>query len=147
MSIPGWLQKVLLGLLGVAVLSLGYSFVVRMFFAPPMDSRIKSDEMKLGKEEVIQVMILNATGEQNIAKKTMDYLRNRSFDVVDIDNDRTIRTRSIVIDAIGDSLSSQKVAYALGIDEAMIISDIDSSLFLQCKVVLGKDYLTLKPFK
>lgn len=137
----------ILALLSVGVIVLGYSFVKRIFFSPPIDARVQADNMKVGKEEVIQVNVMNATVMQGAAKKTMEYLRRRGFDVVEVDNYGNIEARSLVIDRVGDSLSAHKVAYAMGIAEKFIRTNIDSSLYLHCSVVIGNDYEQLKPFQ
>ena len=47
----------------------------------------------------------------------------------------------------GDSASAARVAYALGIEERHIRTEIDTNLMLDCTVVIGDDYGVLRPFK
>jgi len=77
----------------------------------------------------------------------MDYLRHRGFDVVEISNSTDSRTTTEVIDRVGDSVMIHQVAYAIGINNRHIITDIDSNLYLHCTVLIGSDYNSLKPFK
>ena len=52
-----------------------------------------------------------------------------------------------MIDRIGDPVSARKVAYALGIREERIETDIDSTLYLRATVIIGDDYRSLRPFE
>jgi hypothetical protein len=55
--------------------------------------------------------------------------------------------RSFVIDKVNDRTASTKVAYALGIDPAKIVVQIDTDAFVDAAVVIGKDFPALKPMK
>ena len=123
------------------------SFVYRVFVYPPVDAKIDKAVIPETKTEVIQVNILNSTnipGKANVAKK---YLRSRGFDVVEIGNYETEADTSFIIDRLGDMTSAKKVAIAIGIADSLIVTEIDSSLFLRCSVILGKDFKNLNPFK
>ena len=96
----------------------------------------------------IQLNLLNGCGDQGVARRTMNYLRSAGFDVVEIDNySRFSVQRSFVIDRVGDSVSAMKTAKILGIDDSLRVVRIDSTLYVRCSVVIGKDYRSLKPYQ
>ena len=137
-----WILLLLLAIVIVMILSLLFRFV----FSHPVVAEIPEGKGRTASEKYIQINILNGAGEKKIASKAMDYFRNRGFDVVEIDNYESIVEYSFVIDRVGDLNSAKQVAYALGVPDSLIQSDIDSSLYLRSSVVLGKNYQTLKPF-
>lgn len=97
--------------------------------------------------ETIQINILNSTKHAGIADISRNYMRNIGFDVVEIGNYAENQKKSYIIDRIGDKNASLKVAKAIGISDSMIISKIDSNLFISASVILGEDYLLLSAFK
>jgi hypothetical protein len=111
---------------------------------PPVDAEIDDAIFKFRAEEVIQVNVLNACGENGLAAKTEMYLRDVGFDVVEIGNYDVKLNNSIIIDRVGDKKSAEKVAYALGINEDNIITKIDSTHYLRASVILGNDFSELK---
>lgn len=131
----------LIGVLGLAVAVLLGSFVSRMF-NPPVSALVEHD----GPPTVIQVDIVNAAGMPGAGRQTMTYLRERGFDVVDISSATSPRAQSAVIDRLGDRTSALAIARVLGIADTLVISDIDSMMFIRASVILGKDYAQLNPF-
>jgi hypothetical protein len=125
------------------------SFIFRIA-APPVSAEVdlsmEDADMCSPSEQIIQVNVLNACGKTGLASEVKTYLLERGFDVVEIGNYSGEMENSVIIDRIGDSLSSKKVAYAMGIQDAYVTSDIDSSLFVRATVVIGKDYFSLKSF-
>ena len=97
-------------------------------------------------DEVIQVNVLNGCGEPGIASQAKNFLRAHGFDVVEIGNYSEKVDRSLVIDRLGNNLAMKKVANTIGISDSLSVSRIDSSMFLQATIVLGKDYKELVPF-
>ncbi len=140
-EIASW---VFLGLFSIIVIAMLSSFVSRMIISPPVDP--SSGEYTEDLEEVIQVNIMNGCGVAGLAAGTKEFMRYRGFDVVEIGNNKDKAAKSMVIDRLGNIESAKKVAYALGISDSMVVSKIDSNLFLHCTVVLGDDYSRLKPF-
>lgn len=142
-----WLTVAILCLL-VAVIVMGYFLLNRFLLDPPVDSTIESTDMLVRAGEQIQVNVMNGCGEDGVAHQTMDYLRARGFDVVEITNyEHFAVEHSFLIDRVGDTLSAHKVAYALGIPDSLIVEERDSTLYLRSSIVLGKDYAVLKPFQ
>jgi hypothetical protein len=133
-----------IAILSVLILLLISSFIFKVS-GKPVDAKL-DESLRTSRYDVIQLNVLNGCGEEGIAGKTMDYLRALGFDVVEIGNYENNIEESIVIDRLGDPLSSRKVAYALGISDSLVVSKIDSNLYLRSTVVIGKDFNTLKPF-
>jgi hypothetical protein len=125
----------------VVLLFLG-SFVWRLL-NPPVSPYVESDTT----HQVIQMDVVNASGTNGAGRQTMMFLRERGFDVVELSTARQLETHSFVIDRVGDRQSALKVADVLGIADSLVRSDIDSMLFVRASVVLGKDLVTLQPFK
>ena len=97
--------------------------------------------------EVIQINVVNAARRDGAGRHTMEYFRKRGFDVVELSNAPYEADTSYVIDRVGDRTSALKVARVIGIADSVVISDIDSMLFVRATVVLGKDLDKLKPFE
>ena len=141
------IKKIVFSLVILLVIVLSASFVARIFIFPHIDATIDRNIKPETVTEVIQVSILNSTqfpGKANVAKK---YLRSRGFDVVEIGNYSEEVPNSFIIDRLGDKKSAMKVAIAIGIPDSLIVTEIDSTLFLRCSVILGKNFLQLNPFK
>jgi len=98
--------------------------------------------------KTLQIDVQNGTGVQGIANKVMEYLRSRGFDVVEMGNfsSQDIKT-SMVIDRTGNTKNAKLVAQSLGIQEKYVIEQVNRNYFLDATVVVGRDYLELKPFK
>ena len=136
----------LISALGLVVVLMLSSFLVRIV-TPPISSQLGEKIEKTNEtEKVIQVNVLNACGKTGLASEVKNYLLERGFDVVEIGNYDAALDRSIVVDRVGDSNSSNQVAYALGIDDSYVTTEIDSTLFVRSTVIIGKDYFSLKPF-
>lgn len=137
---PLWpsLLMIALGLIVVAAL---VSLVWR-FVNPPVSPLTNEDDPR----SVIQVEIVNASGRPGAGRRTMEFLRLRGFDVVEIGSDTARPKRSVVIDRVGDRTSARKVAASLGIADSLITTDLDSMRFLQSSVIIGSDIDKLEPF-
>jgi len=95
----------------------------------------------------IQIDILNATGENRIAAKFRDYLKQKGFDVVDMGNYKSEQEKTLVVDKCGDIAKSKRIAEALGISQRNIIQQLERSNFIDATILIGKDYNELKPFQ
>lgn len=134
-------------LLLALVAAFSYAFVYRFFIRPPVEAHSGSVTEADGRERAIQLQILNATDVPGIAKKATEYLRGRGFDVVQVTNAPLRSPGSFVVRVTSDSASAARVAYALGIEPRFIRIEVDSTLMLDCTVVLGNDYAMLRPFR
>lgn len=137
------LMLIAFGLIVIVMLS---SFINRVIISPPVNSEIENGTNSSQNDIVIQVNVLNGCGETGLAAKVMEFLRLRGFDVVEIGNYHKKVEKSFVLDRLGDIRSARKVAYAIGIPDSMVVSSIDSTLFVRSTVVIGKDFPLLKPF-
>ena len=139
--------NILIVLMVVVVIVLFGSFVNQMFFTEQIDSTVFQRNDGVETEKRIQISILNACDVNGLASNAKMYLFRRNFDVLDVGNYDSIVSMSFIIDRVGNTLASGKVASAMGIADSLIITEIDSSLYLMNTVVIGKDYRELKPFK
>jgi hypothetical protein len=137
-SVWPWLA---LGAAAVVVLIFLGSFVWRML-NPPVLPYVESE----GPRAVIQVNVANASDVNGAGKRTLEFLRERGFDVVELSTASKLLDSSVVIDRVGDRASALKVALVLGIADSLVISDMDSMLFVRSSVIIGKDLQTLTPF-
>lgn len=138
--------KISIFLLAIILLIFVYSFITRI--SNDNSSTIIEDKQEFQTiEKAIQINILNSTNHNGIADLARNYLRDKGFDVVEIGNYNTNLKKSIVIDRIGDLNSSKITAKAIGINDSLIKTMIDSSLFISSSIILGEDYLSLPAFK
>ena len=97
-------------------------------------------------QERIEVQVLNATGEKNLALEVTEYLRGRGFDVVELGNaDMPQSAATVVIDRCGRPEPARRVAAALGVPSPQVVSKPDRGLYLDVTVVLGRDFRKLQP--
>jgi hypothetical protein len=100
------------------------------------------------KGERIQINVWNGSGRMRMAQKFTDYLRARKFDVVAMENYKdTSVDRTFIVDRVGDSVSAQKIAYALGVADSCIHREIDTEEYVKADLIIGRDFLNLKPMK
>lgn len=132
---------VVIAVLGSGVVVLLGSFVWRLF-NPPVTPFVEQD----GPLVVIQVDIVNASNIPGAGRRTMMFLRDRGFDVVEISTADTVVSQSHIFDRLGDRVSAMKIAHVLGLADSLIVPEIDSMLFVRASVVLGTDCRALTPF-
>lgn len=130
------------------VIGLGWQFVERMFVKPPVSSTRERTDLLVRAGEHIQLNVLNGSGAANVARIYTDFLRARKFDVVVMSNYKTSTVEhTYIIDKVGDSSASNKIAYALGISPTRIMVEPDSEAFVDAAVVIGKDYPATNPMR
>lgn len=123
-------------------------FIGRLFVNPRVDSQIERNDLLVHKGERIQLIVLNGSGEKDLARTFTEFLRARQFDVVSRSNfERSNVEESFIIDKINDTVSAKKVAFALGIAEDHISHITDSNAFVEAAVVIGKDFKALRPMQ
>ena len=129
------------------ILLLG-QFITRTVLTHPVSGEIDRPDMLVRKGERIQVNVLNGSGRPHMAQQFTDFLRARKFDVVQMDNYKDTNVEhTFVIDRVNDSVSSHKIAYALGIDNGHIVLQIDTEEYVKADIIIGKDFLALNPMK
>ncbi len=141
------LKILLLSIMGIVTLYLLYILIDKVFLHPPVTAIVPIDKRRTVSDVYIQLNVINASGQQDIAKKTMNYYRERGFDVVEISTADTLSDISYVIDHLSDTVSARNVAYAIGLSDSTIKHDYDTTLYLRASVVIGTDYFKLKPFQ
>ena len=132
-------------ILCIVTIFLSLSFVLRVN-TNPIDAKIPENTASNTFGNIIQINILNATNQANLASEAQRYFRNLGFDVLEIGNHSEKLDKSVVIDRLGDKISAYKIAYCLGLEREIIKTDIDSSLYLRTTIIIGEDYPILKPF-
>lgn len=137
---PIW-PWVLIAVLGVVVVAFLGSLVWRLI-NPPVSPLVNEDDPR----STIQVDVVNASGRQGAGRHTLEFLRERGFDVVEISSTGDRPKRSLVIDRMGDKVSARKIANALGIADTLIVTEIDSMRFVRATIMLGTDLDNLEPF-
>jgi hypothetical protein len=132
--------NILIGVLILIVGYLAYSLLERHLIRPPVDVVRDSPG-----GAIIQVDILNGCGVSGAATVVRDYLRARGYDVVEMRNYKSFDVEeSRVVDRTGESQAAEKVAYALGINKARIIRQINPDYYVDVSVIVGKDYKSMK---
>ncbi|HLP28384.1 MAG TPA: LytR C-terminal domain-containing protein [Candidatus Didemnitutus sp.] len=137
---PIW-PWVLIAVLGAVVVVFLGSLVWRLI-NPPVSPLVNEDDPR----STIQVDVVNASGRQGAGRHTLEFLRERGFDVVEISSASDRPKRSLVIDRMGDKVSARKIANAMGIADTLISTDIDSMRFVRATILLGADIDNLEPF-
>jgi hypothetical protein len=94
----------------------------------------------------IQVEVLNGCGVSGIADELTDYLRKKSFDVVNIGNYRSFEIeKSILIDRTGNMFNAKIIADSIGLKKSNVIQQINKDYLLDVTIILGKDYSKIFP--
>ncbi len=117
---------------------------------PPDDqdafARIEEETEALSPDQRPQIEVLNGCGITGIAATVHEYLRDKGFDVVNVENASGFDyEETLVIDRGGDIRVARALARDLGTDN--VIRQVRADLVLQATVILGMDYRTLKPFQ
>ena len=83
-----------------------------------------------------------------MADKLTEYLREKSFDVVNIGNYRSFEIEnSIIIDRTGKLFNAHIISDSIGLINSNIIQQINREYLLDVTIILGKDYSQLIPLK
>lgn len=140
-----WILLAIVALVAGLLLS---QFISRMWVKPPVSSTVERNDMLVSAGERIQLMVMNGSGAEGMARTFTDFLRARKFDVVEMTNFKTQNVpHTYIIDRVSDSVSAQKVAYALGISYSRIILEVDTNAFVDAAVIIGKDFKSTNPLR
>lgn len=139
---------IIISVLTIIFLVFSYSFIYRVFIAPPVETTIKTNKNPHSNYKKIQIEVRNGTNINGLASKMTGYLRKMNFDVITVGNWKhdTIST-SLIYDRLGNRTASLYVAKAIGLEDSLVYSQIDSSLLLNTTIIIGYDYKKLKPYK
>jgi hypothetical protein len=116
--------------------------------APPEDvfARLGEQQAAPSPDQRPQVEVLNGCGIPRIAARVQEFLRERGYDVVNVENASGFDyEETIVMDRGGDPDVARAVARHL--DTRNVIRQVRPDLVLQVTVILGRDYLSLRPFR
>jgi len=134
----------------VLFIAFGLIFVVAVVFGV---LKILNVDYKFSDEEEItvqnpsyQIDVLNGCGVEDVAFQITQYLRTKGFDVIDYGNYGAIVNESFIVDHVGKPDTAKLIAKVLGISENKILR-AKSNYYNEFTVVVGKDYIMLKPFK
>jgi hypothetical protein len=126
-------------------------FLFYIFFAKLSGNNVeqkKNITKKFVPTEMIQVEVLNGCGVSGLADIFKDFLRKKNIDVVSSGNYTNFDVeQTIIIDRIGNKKKAEYVAGLLGVPKSRVITRINKDYFLDVSIVLGRDYLTLKPLR
>jgi len=88
----------------------------------------------------MRVEVINGCGVNELAYKVSFFLREKGFDVVDISNVTGSKVeRTIIIERVDKGMKNAKVlGRAIGCSNMTTM--LDSTLFLEATLLLGKDY-------
>ena len=101
-----------------------------------------SYEQKTGHR--IQIEVLNGCGERFVAKMYQDFLRyEEGFDVMDARNSNSKYKNTTIYIHRGDTKMATYLSSVIGINDSLILKDIDESLMFDLTLVLGDDYSDL----
>ena len=103
--------------------------------------RKNSYEQKTGHR--IQIEVLNGCGERFVAKMYQDFLRYEGFDVMDARNSNSKYKNTTIYIHRGDTKMATYLSSVIGINDSLILKDIDESLMFDLTLVLGDDYSDL----
>jgi len=111
------------------------------------DYKFSNDEEEISVQDPsYQIDVQNGCGVEDVAFQITQYLRAKGFDVIDYGNYGTTVKESFIIDHVGKPDTARLIAKVLGIDERKIIRS-KSKYYNEFTVVIGMDYIMLKPFK
>ncbi len=103
---------------------------------PPMPTR------------VIQLDILNGSGEKGIAARFTSFLRARGYDVVEIKNYKVSNVpHTLVVDRIGNLQPARDIAELLGVADTNALQQLNPDYFVDVSVIIGTDCYDLNPSK
>jgi hypothetical protein len=139
------LQRLFIILLFLINLFLIYNIITGLL---PLNSEIQNISQPYSLKEKIQVEVLNGCGVSGMADKLTEYLREKSFDVVNIGNYRSFEVEhSIIIDRTGKLFNAHIISDSIGLKSSNIIQQINREYLLDVTIILGKDYSQLIPLK
>lgn len=132
---------------GVVVLSGSILFLLILLIYPFFTYKPHVAEAKPVKpNHVIQIEILNGCGIGGIGTMFTDFLRDGKFDVITTGNYYMFDVdKTLVIDRKGDINSAYAVAEFLGVNRENVIQQLNPNYFLDVSIIVGKDYIQLKP--
>jgi len=149
------LLNYILNILIIILLMLSGYFVYSLFDNSTKKGKITkeiTDTSKSNTQEIkknsISIEVLNGTGETGIAAIFREFLQQKEFDVIKMDNyTSSTEEKTIIIDRRSNIKKAKLVAEALGAKESQVTQITNPTLQIDVTVIIGKDYNELKPIK
>jgi hypothetical protein len=136
-------KKIVLPLTVVLILIILVSVILKFSNS---DYKFSSEEEITVQNPSYQIDVQNGCGVEDVAFQVVQFLRTKGFDVIDYGNYETTVKESFIIDHIGKPDTARLIAKVLGINEDKIVIS-KSKHYNEFTVVIGLDYIMLKPFK
>jgi hypothetical protein len=136
-------KKIVLPLTVVLILIILVSVILKFSNS---DYKFSSEEEITVQNPSYQIDVQNGCGVEDVAFQIVQFLRMKGFDVIDYGNYETTVKESFIIDHIGKPDTARLIARVLGINEDKIVIS-KSKHYNEFTVVIGLDYIMLKPFK
>lgn len=135
-------ERILLVITGTAVLAFALSALLGVRLRTPgpgadsPDSIAANDYLNRGR--ATRVEVLNGAGRAGLARDVTGRLRDSGYDVVYFGNARAQTDTSYLLDRTGRIETARAVARTIGITR--VHTAVDTTLYLEVTVVLGKDW-------
>jgi len=99
------------------------------------------DVRGLSGEARVVVEVLNGCGRSGIGERVSEFLSDKGFDVMFVGNaDDFQYDRTLIVDRTGDLSKAVALADALGLGQ--VISQINTSTYVEATVVVGSDLVS-----
>jgi len=147
-------KKIILAILLFLVIVAGISILMR--YVPLLKPKPKPTEI-----EPIQIRleIINASGVDKQGKRATEYLRKIGFDIYGVRTGKKEIEKTTIVDRVNNDMENAKATAKLLAQKKKVVfflpwyreimpaiaCDIDSTLYLEVTVVLGKDYQQFIP--
>jgi hypothetical protein len=135
-------ERILLVITGIALLAFAVSFALGVRLRSASSDGVTPDSIAardfLNRGRPPRVEVLNGAGRSGLAREVTGQLRESGFDVVFFGNARGQTDTTYVLDRTGRIETARAVARALGVER--VHTAIDTTLYLEATVVLGKDW-------
>jgi len=135
-------ERILLVITGIAVLAFAVSALLGVRLRAPGSGPASPDSIAandyLNRGRPARVEVLNGAGRSGLARDVTGRLRDSGYDVVYFGNARAQTDTSYVLDRAGRIETARAVGQAIGITR--VHTAVDTTLYLEVTVVLGKDW-------
>ena len=133
------------GCFGFVILLMLSSFIFRITYPNQLQSKTTNIVEIAVPEPPLPITLINACGTDGIAKKLKAFLNPNRYNVTSTGNLNTLAEKSYIKCNYTNS-KILSLAAEIGIDESLVKTSTNNSQNQQITVILGKDYLLLKPF-
>jgi hypothetical protein len=122
-----------------------------LFLSSTLYSNLKPEESLVVIEQqtkadsLIHLEVMNGCGVTGVADQFTEFLRSKSFDVIQTGNYFSYDIeKTLIVDRIGNYKHAKLVAEALGLADDVIISQVNRNYYLDVSVIVGKDFNNIK---